>query len=592
MKLKYVIVALYYLITVSSVDAQDFSESFGFENEISNDQYWKMRSRDGQIMTVDDRVQGKRAWRLNASVHRFHSYIYAYFNLPESADEIELSLHSKTKNIDCALLKLWCLDVDENVLKKDSISIATDDEWQRKVVHSLCPGTEKLYIEVEVKQDKSEANNFKVESALFVDNMQLIVDGKVTVLNSEDDKNIIEDNSILNVIPDSLIEKNISLIPDFSGPRVIALGESMHGSGSISQCVYTTIKHLISDENYRLVLFEINFELGLWLNEYVSNNIEVEEVEKRLIGYNLDFIMLIDLLDWIKKYNVTSEEKVIVLGMDMYIPMLNIPGFDHLSDLLKACSPNLDDIHNFSDYCKKLEYEKAKTYIIESNFFGINDAIKRRCILRAIQLRQTQLNFHPLLLYDRRPGNTLIEGDRDLIQFQNTRFVIDSLLYEGQKAIVYAHLGHVNKKNIFSGRLYIPSLGYYLNQYYKDDYFVIALLIGKGSYSNTDSSGNFNSSLPLLIPVKGSIEELLLESNAPYLYTRTSSLGKTYFSRNIGMYSTENQFYPYSCKSRFDAIMFLSHGKGYELPPNWPKTQKELMNYFNDQRVKNGHDRW
>ncbi|PIF01989.1 MAG: hypothetical protein CR996_01690 [Draconibacterium sp.] len=588
--MKYIITTLYCLIAFFS-HAQNFSDILGFETDLNKQDFWNYKSTKGHISVVDNIAYNGKAWCFNGSGSNFHTFIYAYLNLSGKADNIKLSLYSLTNNIDKAWLKVWCLDVNEKILKKDSISIIAKKKWQQNIIQILSPGTEKLYIEIEAKADDLKTASTLLKPKMFVDSMGLTVNGKEIELKSEENVIVHNKSWNANIIPDSLLEKHIHNIEDFSSPSIIALGESIHGNGSLTQCAFTTIKYLIREQNCRLVLLEINFELGLWFNEYISSEMEIGELEKRLVGYNFDFTSFFDLLDWIRQYNKNNDRKVIVLGMDIYIFMLNLSGFDYLSELLKIQGCKHDSVQIFSVYCKKKEYEKAKDYIVRNDFLGIDDTVKRKCILRAIDLKQTQRNFNPLLLYNQNSDKTLIEGDRDFIQYQNTRFAVDSLLCKGEKAVIYAHLGHVNKRNIFGGRLYIPSLGYYLNQYYKDNYYVIALLVGKGTYSNTDHRGSFNPSLPLQLPPANSLENLLLEQNVPFLFTNTKFLAETYSGRNIGMFSHKNQFYPYN-KNRFDAVMFLQYGKGYELPEKWPLNNKNLRKFIDEQRIKNGHKKF
>ena len=427
--------------------------------------------------------------------------------------------------------------------------------------------------------------------ALLIDNMEVQIDGKKISSMAVEDTVQVENTPGNQADIDSVMIENIRSIADFRTSRVIALGKSIHGNGSIEHCAFETIKHLIREENCRLVMFEIGFELGLWLNEYVNGEVLKEDLLKRMVGYNLDFNGLIDLLNWIKAYNIRNSGKVMCLGMDMNIIFFNISGFNHLNDLIKTWNLNQDSVRPFYDFCTEDKFKEAEDYFLKSNCFKNIEASKRSCILRALELRQQQRNFNPFLLCD--PNSSLIEGDRDLILFHNVKFAVDNFLRGQEKAVIFAHLGHINKLNIFGGRLYIPSLGNYLSKCYNNRYFSIALLAGEdGTYSNTDPQGNFSSALPLVPPIKGSIENLFMALNDPFIYKKTSGLEATLCGRDIGMFYTMDQFYPYCMKSRVDAVMFLKQAKGYELPSNWPKTLKEMEHYIDELRIMNGHKKF
>lgn len=570
---------LFFNLFYSTLIAQNnLNNSFSFESLPREEKFWTIRSVQGGV-NADNKyfMQGKQSWCLTGFNKGFHSYIYSYFNLPISGVSIELSVYSKTTILNTAWLKIWCLDEDENLLKKDSISIVNSGDWRKFSLRFEVQETKKLYIEIETKSNDDLAYDPKAIQKLNIDNMVLKINGKEIKIDSSVTEKEEADYIANGITNDSVNYNDIGSVMDFENSKVLALGESVHGSDNIQYAAYEIIKHQIKYKNCRLVLLELNFELGMWLNEFILNDVHEENIEKRMVLYNYNYSRLMDMLKWIKDYNIKHKEKVMISGFDENIIYTNLQGFDHLKDLIKSQKINQDSIQPFYNYYANRNYEKAKEYIHENRFFCELDEYKRKCITRALDLRQKKIH----------PVPSLIEGDREFVQFVNAKFAIDSLLKDSSKAVIFAHLAHVNKKNVFTGRIYIPSFGNYLDQHYKKEYFVTALLVGEGTISNTDSSGNW-AMLPLIRPLNGSIEKVLTNLNRSFIYMRTSDLNSVNCGRYIGIDPMKEQFYPYSHKNRFNAILFIQHSDGYSLPSNWPKTKDERIIYIENQRAING----
>jgi erythromycin esterase-like protein len=408
--------------------------------------------------------------------------------------------------------------------------------------------------------------NKSSKQKLWVDNLQLKINNKS--LNSyPPQNNKIATQEIKNKIlinPETF--KGLEKIEDFTTHRIIALGESVHGSDEIQQTSFQTIKYLIVHEQCKLLLLEIPFEIGLRINDYVLGKTS-EDIETLMMFYNYNISNLSMLFNWIRKYNERTQNNIYISGIDMNFPWIRE---NHLLVYLKNQNIQNDSIKTVLNLIKDHEYKLAVNAIqllsIEKN--------TQRCIIHALKYRMHKLD----------PAASLIEGNRDFIQFENARFAMETWLKKTDKAVIYAHLGHVNKKNSFSSRIYIPNFGNYMQKEYADDYFVIALLVGCGTISNTDSLG-WNSELPLVSPPNGSIEDLCLRSGGNLFYKNLSKLNSLNSGRFIGYNYVFNQFYPYSHNGRFDAIIFIKNSHGYQYPQNWPRTKEEILEYFKKDKI-------
>jgi len=573
---------LFFILLYYTVSAQeDTNKNFSFEIQPDQQNFWKYRMNKGFIKcdrSCSSVVDGTNSWCLTSFEDWFHINIYNYIYIPAKGKKIELSIYSKSTSIANAWLKLYCLDDDENIIRRDSVSIIGSSNWKQFTIHSTTSGINRLYIEIEARS----TNDPMKEKKLLIDNMRLLINGSEyhTISKTADKVNANPVTTVFDMkVADSTIIKSIPLIYDIQKPRIIALGESVHGSDNIQCCAFETIKHLIKNENCRLVLLEVNFELGMWLDEYVLGLTSEENIKKRLFGTGYNYYRLIDLLNWIREYNKSIVNKVSFIGFDTVDVFSAILGFDHLFDLLKNQDIEHDSLKSFYEGFQKHDFELVKNYIRTSSYFNKLEAHKREFFIHALELRQGK--FYP--------NPSLMEGDREYIQFVNTQFAINLLLKSSEKAVIYSHLVHSNKVSNNLARIYIPNLGSYLNRHYKEDYFVIALLVGSGTISLGYSSER--SSLPLELPVSGSIEKLCEDQNCLFLFKKTSELKSTYCGRYLGAFYFKDQYFTQNPKTRFDAVIFLKYSNGLTFPDDWPRTKEETKYYIDNQRALNGRDK-
>jgi erythromycin esterase-like protein len=164
-----------------------------------------------------------------------------------------------------------------------------------------------------------------------------------------------------------------------------------------------------------------------------------------------------------------------------------------------------------------------------------------------------------------------LDNQRDYIQFAHCRFAIDSLLEKEEKAVIYAHIGHLNKKNAIE-KFYSQAAGNYLSHYYGNDFFVIGLLTGSGTLSYYESGELVTVKLDN--PVSGSLENLCLKAEKKVFYKTTGGV-QSYFYRMSGNRPFTKPFYPYNCLGRMDAFIFFDRTSSIKIPKPVKITMRE-----------------
>lgn len=567
----------------NSFQREDLKKNYSFENQIKHETFWKIRSIKGEVRQNNKcLMDGNASWSLKGYSKDFSIYIYNYFNLPTKGENIELSICSKTTGTNLTKLKIWFLDLRENIIKKDSITLQNTGAWIKDSLFLKVPKTERLYIEIETKAVNSESFDLKKTNITNIDNLKLRIDGRDICEIGQSDTCLLS-KSAKPLESDSCFQ--FSSLFQNSTPRIIAFGETIHGVDEFQQLAYSTAKELILKHNCKLVLLEISFEEGLIVNEFINGKLPENEFKRRFSSYNFGYEHLFKLLKFIKEHNLTCKQKVFVMGFDsnhvlvggIKLNTRGLQGFNHLLDYIKFQNIKHDSIQSLYKKFKTNDYQSIKDYIIINHLFDELDNFKKKCILRVLDLNMDKIsNF-----------DSLLEGEREYIQFLNTQFILENAPVGNSKTFIYSHLGHVGKFNSDAIRMSVPNFGNYMNNSYKNDYFAVALIAGNGTLTNHDSIGNL-SKLPLLPSPPGSIENILENSGKERCFIPSNAIDSVYFIRSLGLNYSKSQFFPFHPSRRVNALYFFKNVNGAIFPEDSPKTKKEIWENINKQREMNG----
>ena len=568
-KIYYIILFLLSIMFSSSCTQKDYHNwNFSFEATKDEDPCWYVYGKKFSMITLDtfEYVDGKQSWVINGGFFdRFDLHACQYLNLPSEATNIKVTISSMSHIASEAWLKLYCIDSNEEVLASDSVSIISPDKWMEHSTTISLSGVQKLYIEISARS-KDTIILQEDRQKVWIDNFRLKVDGRDYNGFAGPKIDLKNETSIKYLELDTTTYE----IEDLENPKIIGLGESIHGSKQAQSCSFGIIKHLIQKSNCRLVLLEVPFELGLVLNAYVQDSLSID-IHKSMAFYNYNLDKFKELLDWIKNYNCKNNETVTIAGIDS--PDVNWAGYSHLWTFIKHQETDKQELEPLFNYLKKGDKKSALMWVKNTTHLKNINKTNRLCIERALRLRLKEFN----------PKPSLIEGDREYLQFLNAQYAIDIWLNNYEKAVVYAHLGHINKKSNSAGRYYIPNFGNYMSSFYQKDYFAVALLFGHGTFSQANDSGDWLS-IPLSPPVIGSIENLCLKIDAPAFYCNTTRLNSTYLCRNIGIEYKRMQFLPFNHKGRVDGLIFFEQSCPHPAPENWQEINKDAYKIITNSR--------
>jgi len=320
----------------------------------------------------------------------------------------------------------------------------------------------------------------------WFDNVKIKIDGQdygngIPEFKEPTKKEITELNKIAVPIqsldsdadPEDLVPLN-KIIGD---ANLVALGENSHGSSAIYKLKLRLVKYMVEKKGFSIFALESPTVEADRINDYVLNDTgTLNDVIKNLTYPSWQTQEMIDIIQWIKSYNRTTDKKVRFAGFDMQD---GISAFEAVEDFAKvndtALWANLvelkkryDDATNGKQQWNQV-YQNCETiclYLMSKNsseYKGIEEQNLAR-------IKHYMNIFMQSLSFQNKSGRT---KSRDEYMAENIDWLVN--VYEGRKVILSADNTHVTKA---SGKM-----GSFLSNWYGKRYIVFGFTYKDGSYS-------------------------------------------------------------------------------------------------------------
>lgn len=467
------------------------------------------------------------------------------FQKRNSHSKVSVKINYKIENGSELFLKLITIGDCEKVKSIDTLHLSLNEEWTTANLSVDLPKAAFLNLSIEAKGNRE--NNAKI----WINELGVFRNGKNIGVPEAADKEF----------KTSLRKKDIAYIDNksrnnfpFMNKEILAIGETIHGTETMNDMAIEIIKDRVIYNNCKLALLEMPFENSFYINRYICGdpNFKIDSISTYFDRSLLSGSFL-ELIEWIKKHNSRSDEKVYLWGIDVYYIQLQSKlelfnffytlnetardeELNKMCELLVNTSPSLDEVISIFDANKGF-----KSILTED---------------------ESELMRHCLTLLNNKSNSYFNFINRDERMYQNTEFMISNLLRHNETVTIFSHFGHVAYQDLIEGTLDIENnpLGYYLKNKYKDDYCCIALIADKGDFLTSTPDSAFHYTVkPLQSPMRGSLEYLMNEFNeqSSFLSTEKMNCADIAKIRHIGNMNIEDQFRFLMPKARIDGAIFI-----------------------------------
>ena len=365
-----------------------------------------------------------------------------------------------------------------------------------------------------------------------------------------------------DVIPLSFEDERLYAgIPELKTKKIIAIGESFHGSETMAKTAVQLIKHQVKNNNCKLVVLEAGGEEMLIFNRFVQGDpsISLDKVNEFLKFWLVSPEQLKDLFLWLKNYNATTDKKVWLLGMDYDWTVYHRK--IALAEYLLTINNGLN-LHFINEICRDL-LDREK-FTGQQNPEVIYDLwLKNKYYLYShLDLREIELIEYFL---SKLPSHSLFEGTgdkreiikRDSIMSDNLHFFSDLICSRNEKIVIYSHFLHANY--IDDNLSLIPSFGHNAKKNFNDNYYHIGLFAAQGACSQPEL-------INLAPPIENSLEFSLNKIDTDYFYLSTSKMKEELASIRIIVSTTQNNQFQGGYLSpigRMGGIIFIKNSEPF-----------------------------
>jgi erythromycin esterase len=356
--------------------------------------------------------------------------------------------------------------------------------------------------------------------------------------------------------------------------RIVALGESTHGSGTYYQLKSELVKFLHREMGFEVLAMESG--LGDTYLAYANiDTLQPKQLRDFSVFGNFRAREANGLFEYIKKQHATPQPLNYVgydtqASSDFLFGQLKkiLADYDkELSDSLSTRMFSYQRAYGYASNQDSVNYLKHRNIFTETSntarrYLEENkEAImaKHRLNKMAFKVMVRSLAMfaasYNLSYADSWKGYSL----RDSLMNENLKWLMTEV-YANKKVIIWAHNGHVEKDSTENG--YMKAMGHFLKEQYADDYYTIGLF----AYSGVAYQFWTKKTIPIDKIDSTCIEHLLIATgkHTPFLDLNHTSKtpGNSWMFNFIHAYELENggiiNFIP---AKRFDAVIVCKESK-------------------------------
>ncbi len=374
----------------------------------------------------------------------------------------------------------------------------------------------------------------KGQGDILIDGFELVVNGQIfeDVQRPEVEiskKNVDEISNKAVLLDDLSVAK-----PWFENVQVIGLGENSHGAKNLFEMKGKIIKYLIEHQGFTQLSLEMPAITASVINDYIQGRNQDEQKTLYALTYpSWQTQSMMDLLNWLRDYNIKNNNAILFTGFDVQQPRLTISGLEqrfavnedgHGVEILKKLSAMLSD-ENLSPDVFNQQITKLKSHLntLNSQLSQFAEILQQGAILQ---------------------NPNLGEGSR-------SKFMAQQVLHlsQHQKTIIWADNTHISKK--------LPAMGSWIDERLGQKYMAFGLTFNEGTYSAYGP----NNPYQIHPSIKGSHEKIFELTAVDTFLIKLDELPIDHplleqrEFRFIGSQpQTYSQFHPHRLKEHFDII--------------------------------------
>lgn len=502
------------------------------------------------LVIFPEKVNRNSIHSLGRENHPIMLNLHQAFQLPVGYenDTVTVDLHIRPIGMNKIYLWVIGMNLHQELLRTGSVILSNKDEWQ--TVRCSLPLKDVRHLTVGIVGHSKRKDQFDfLPSKVYLDRMVIRVAGQdIAQVCRSKSLSVEQMGRLSGLVYENVFDESDESILQKIGlqnKKIIALGETVHGSATINKYAFEIIKNSILYDNCRLVLMETEMGVGLKMNLYVcgqSHESSIQELMRDVAGYLFDLEELESFLVWLRKHNTVSTTKVRILGIEGTYNYTSNALFDYMYEFYSEIDKPL--FYSILKGLSRLQFEDVQDVVNQnkerlvkwmgSDEYGLFVDVLNGIIRMNNDSRTPEEYFYAML-------------NRDFDLYDNARTFIGKLLKEDEKVIVYTHYKHAQKKESVTGSFpYMHTMGSRLVAKFQNDYAVVALTVGCGEILTRYNTDSLCVHKLEESPVH-TLESVWMRTGLNDMYTPTQPLGDSvYCIRSIGNSPRWNKNYEYT----------------------------------------------
>ncbi|QBD82532.1 erythromycin esterase family protein [Ktedonosporobacter rubrisoli] len=289
--------------------------------------------------------------------------------------------------------------------------------------------------------------------------------------------------------PQAPIQDLTALRPLIGPASIVGLGEATHGSHELFTLKQRLIEFLVTSLGFTTLAWEMDWETGLWLNDYIHNG---KGNPKDMLYFPLKAQEVLDTLEWLRAYNADPrhQQKVRCIGLDLAASSwLYTQVTQYVQNSFPKLYPTVEDA--YSDFRSLTARNNISEYAqLPQNVREQYDR-QAQSVVNLLQEHQTEFELHSL------PTQFALALQHARVIAQYTRVqskagkdnfnahdiaMADNATWAHQmygKTIIWAHNSHIGKQTDVP-QFYDHVMGEHLQQRFGKQYLAIGQSFNQG----------------------------------------------------------------------------------------------------------------
>ncbi|MDQ8182005.1 erythromycin esterase family protein [Pelagicoccus sp. SDUM812005] len=344
----------------------------------------------------------------------------------------------------------------------------------------------------------------------------------------------------------SLSQETLDRIGETIGnSRIVALGEATHGTKEETYLRAQIVKHLVTQKGFTILAIEDQVANAFTVNAQIDDvNSDADRMLRSLVFWPWHNKELAKLLKWAHE-NKTGQSpfNFRLMGFDTQVP---VSGGIRLNPFIKETGIRFLSVGE--KYNKKIEIEDFDGDPIAASDTVI-EFIKSRALEEELLLCAHAIREHYL---QRAKRQSREQGMANMVNK-----ITD--LNPNSKVIMWGHNVHFSKKSDLPNSS-VESLGYHLSQFYGEDYFVLGLAVGSGTYRAIDLEAKKNQENEIPMPPQSSLESKLSGITETPIFIEKEDFPTEVTRQWLpGSMAHPKQFYDRDIHNDYDALLWIPH---------------------------------